>query len=196
MRRLASPSTNTTDTREVYLSPNHGALTSPTYPRVLLLLLKQHFPPPRSPYPIPQMRTREPRPAPHTVEARLSYVRSTNSTETCGTLGLSIQETYLQTATPDAWPRASARSAVARQCRKAVCRSFGSQIFNLMAKNHLRPKPASLRAGLYPPIHRSSAGRSGETDKMELVSLPPLFAKKISQKANVDPPTPCNSTKR
>jgi hypothetical protein len=91
------------------------------------------------------------------------------------------QETYLQTATPDAWPRASARSAVARQCRKAVCRSFGSQIFNLMAKNHPRPKPASLHAGLYPRIHRLSADRSGETDKLELVSLPPLWQKAWSK---------------
>jgi hypothetical protein len=129
MRRLAAPSTNTTDTMEVYLSPTHGALTSPTYPRVLLLLLEQHLtPPPPLPLPHPpDAYSRTPSSPPHTVEAWLSYVRSTNSTETCGTLGRSIQETYFQTATPDAWPRASARSAVARQCRKAVCRSFGSQ---------------------------------------------------------------------
>jgi hypothetical protein len=44
------------------------------YPRVLLLLLKQHFTP-RPPYPIPQMRTREPRPAPHT-RGRVAGIRA------------------------------------------------------------------------------------------------------------------------
>jgi hypothetical protein len=33
MRRLVAPSTNTTDKRETYLYPTHGALTSPTYPK-------------------------------------------------------------------------------------------------------------------------------------------------------------------
>jgi hypothetical protein len=32
MQRTAAPSTNTTDKSEIYLSPTHSALTSPTYP--------------------------------------------------------------------------------------------------------------------------------------------------------------------
>jgi hypothetical protein len=47
--------------------PNPRCVNFSNVPRVLLLSLKQHIiPPPGSPYPIPQVRTREPRPAPHT----------------------------------------------------------------------------------------------------------------------------------
>jgi hypothetical protein len=53
MRRLAVPSGQ----EGSISSPAHGALTSPTYPRVvLLLLLKQHFTPPPTAPPTPSPR--------------------------------------------------------------------------------------------------------------------------------------------
>jgi hypothetical protein len=60
------------------------------------------YPPPAPPTPSPRCVLANPVQPPTPVEAWMAYVRSTNSTGTCGTLRLSTPETYSQTATPDA----------------------------------------------------------------------------------------------
>jgi hypothetical protein len=160
--------------------PNPRCVSFSSVSLVLFLLLKQTYPPPsHSPYPIPRCVLTDADQPPTLVEAWLAYKLLPNSTGTWGTR--STPGAYSQTETPPPHPRllgcvACAHTAATQHWYKAAWSSFGYRKINLAAKNCLRSEPASLHAKHCTRVQRLSAGISGEIDKLELVSLPPIFA--------------------